>query len=161
MILLSPLRSTLIKSLPLLHHVSCETIQGEFLGLIKLMSLSTYKIHYLTLTESLQRGTLPKECPKYDTKQFDGVVPVMLELWGMQSTPSLPSLPGLLWLREVALDRVLYMGQIELNCVLMQNWIAQNRTVFDIETVPMLNWIFLISTVWLNWIAWNRNVFDN
>ena len=36
----------------------------------------------------------PNECPGYDTKQFDGEVPVMLELWGMQSTPLLPSLPG-------------------------------------------------------------------
>ena len=45
----------------------------------------------------------------------------MLELWGMQSTPSLPLLPGLLWLRVVALDRVLSRGQLELNCVLMLN----------------------------------------
>ena len=29
--------------------------------------------------------------------QSDGEVPVMLELWGMRSTPSLPSLPGPLW----------------------------------------------------------------
>ena len=42
----------------------------------------------------------------------------MLKLWEMWSTPSLPSLPGLLWLRVVAPDRVLSMGQIELNCVL-------------------------------------------
>ena len=34
----------------------------------------------------------PNECPEYDTKQSDGEVPVMLELWGMQSTLSLPSL---------------------------------------------------------------------
>ena len=47
----------------------------------------------------------------------------MLELWGMQSTPSLPSLPGPLWPRVEAPDRVLSMGQIELNCVLMLNWI--------------------------------------
>ena len=43
----------------------------------------------------------------------------------------------------------------------MQNWIVGNRTVFEIETVLMLNWIFGIRTVWLNWIAWNCNVFDN
>ena len=36
------------------------------------------------------------ECPGYD-KQYDGEVPVMLELWRMQSSPSLPSLPGPLW----------------------------------------------------------------
>ncbi len=36
----------------------------------------------------------------------------MLELWGMQCTPSL--LPGPLWPGVVALERVLSMGQIEL-----------------------------------------------
>ena len=36
----------------------------------------------------------------------------MFELWGMQNTPSLPSLQGLL--RMVALDMALSMGQIEL-----------------------------------------------
>ena len=35
----------------------------------------------------------------------------MLELWGMWSTPSLPSLPGPLRLRVLASDRVLSMGQ--------------------------------------------------
>ena len=48
----------------------------------------------------------------------------------MQSNPSLPSLPGLLWPRVVAPDRVLSMGQIKLNCVLMLNWIVWNKTVF-------------------------------
>ena len=60
-------------------------------------------------------------CPGYDTKQSDGKVQVMLELWGMQSNPSLPSLPGLLRPRVVAPDRVLSLGQIELNSVLMLN----------------------------------------
>ena len=50
--------------------------------------------------------------PGYDTKQSDG------EASGMQSTHSLPSLPGSLWIRVVAPNRVLFMGQIELNCVL-------------------------------------------
>ena len=48
---------------------------------------------------------LTKECPGYDTKQSDAEVPVMLELWGMQSTPSLPSLLGPLWPRVVAPDK--------------------------------------------------------
>ena len=39
----------------------------------------------------------------------------------MKSTPSLPSLPGLLWPGVVAPDIVLSMGQIELNRVLMLN----------------------------------------
>ena len=40
----------------------------------------------------------------------------MLELWKMQSTSSLPSLPGPLCPRVVAPDRVLSMGQMELKC---------------------------------------------
>ena len=69
----------------------------------------------------------------YDTKQTDGEGPVMLELWGMRSTPSLPSLPGPLWPGVVAPDRVLSMGQIELSCILMLNWIVRNRTVFTLK----------------------------
>ncbi len=48
-----------------------------------------------------ERGLLltisSNECPAYDTKQSDGEVPVMLELWGIRSISSLPSLPGPLW----------------------------------------------------------------
>ncbi len=47
----------------------------------------------------------------YDTKQYDGEVQIMLEFWGMRSTPSLPSLPGPLWPRVVAPDRLLSMGK--------------------------------------------------
>ena len=48
-----------------------------------------------SLTASLQKGKPPPhECPGYDTKQSDFETPVMLELWGMQSTPPLPSLLG-------------------------------------------------------------------
>ena len=46
----------------------------------------------------------------YDTKQSDGEVSVMLELWGMRSTPSLPLLPGPLWPGVVAPNRALSMG---------------------------------------------------
>ena len=51
---------------------------------------------------------LPKSW--YDTKQSDGEVPAVLELWGMRSTPSLPSLPGPLWPSVVAPDWALSMG---------------------------------------------------
>ena len=69
--------------------------------------------------------------------------PVTLELWGMRSTPSLPLFPGRLWLGVVAPDRVISMGQIELNCVLMLNRIAWNRTVlsFKLRTYAKLNWM--------------------
>ena len=45
----------------------------------------------------------------------------MLELMGMRSTPPLLSLSGPLWPGVVAPDRVLSMGQIELNSVIMLN----------------------------------------
>ena len=61
----------------------------------------------------------PNEGPEYDTKQSDGEVPVMLDVWG--SSPSLSSLPGSLWPRVIAPDRVLSMDQIELNYVLILN----------------------------------------
>ena len=74
-----------------------------------------------SLTKSLQRGKTPNRCHGYNTKQSDGEAVVMLELWGMRSTPLLPLLPGPLWPGVVAPGRVLSMGQIELNCVLMLN----------------------------------------
>ena len=45
------------------------------------------------------------ECLDYDTKQSDGETSVILELWGMLSTSSLPLLPGLLWSGIVAPDK--------------------------------------------------------
>ena len=55
----------------------------------------------------LCRGVRPPfyECQGYDTKQSDGEVPVMLELWGMQNTPLLLLLPGPLWHGVVAPDK--------------------------------------------------------
>ena len=84
--------------------------------------------------------TLPtNECPVYDTKQSDNEVPVMRELWGMQSIPSLLSLPGPLWPGVVVPDRVRSIGQIELNCVLMLNWIIRNRTILILKLFTELN----------------------
>ena len=74
-----------------------------------------------------------KEYPVYDTKKSDGDTSVKLELWEMQSTPLFPSLLGPLWPRMVVPDRVLSMSQIKLNCVLMLNRIAWNRTVLTIK----------------------------
>ena len=77
-----------------------------------MISVSFFVYFAISPTASLQRGkTSPhNECPRYDTKQSDGEVPAMLELWGMRSTPSLPSLPGPLWPGVVAPDRALSMG---------------------------------------------------
>ena len=49
------------------------------------------------------------DCPVYDSKYTNGEVPGMLELWRMQNTSLLPSLPGLLWPWVVAPDSVLFM----------------------------------------------------
>ena len=73
----------------------------------------------------------------FDTKQSDGEAPVMLELWGMKRTPSLPLLSA----RVVAPDKALSIDQIELgylNGVLindMLNWIVWNRTVWSFNCV--------------------------
>ena len=66
--------------------------------------------HFQTVS-LLRRKTPPYECPGYDIKQSDGEAPA-LEVWGMWSTLSLPLLPGPLWPKVVAPDRVLSMGQI-------------------------------------------------
>ena len=51
----------------------------------------------------------------------------------MCNTPLFPSLSGRLWFAVVEPDRVLPMGQIELNRVLMLKEFVRNRTVFGIE----------------------------
>ena len=61
------------------------------------------RIHWLHLCRGVRPP--PNVHPGYDTKQSDTEVPVMLELWGMQSTPLLPSLPGPLWPGVVAPDK--------------------------------------------------------
>ena len=59
----------------------------------------------------------PNECPGYDTKQFDVEAPVMLELWGMRSTPFLQSL-------------CLHFTVCKQKTVFLLNWIVWNETVF-------------------------------
>ena len=109
------------------------------------------RIHRLLLCRGV--NPLHNECPVNDAKQSDGEVPAMLELWGMWSTPLLPSLPGLLWPGVVAPDKGPIYGLnrtkwcleftvfIHLNCVYMLNWIVQNRTVLTLKlcTNPSVN----------------------
>ena len=71
------------------------------------------RIHWFHLCKVVIPST--NECLEYDTKQSDREVPVMLELWGMQSTLSLPLLLGPLSSGVVEPDRVLSIGQIEIN----------------------------------------------
>ena len=62
---------------------------------------------------SAEMSDLPNECPGYNIKQSDCKASAW-ELWRIWSTLSLPLLPGPLWSRMVAPDKVLSMGQIEL-----------------------------------------------
>ena len=67
----------------------------------------------------------PNECSGYDTKQSDDEVLVMVELWRMRSTPLMPLLQAPLGLRVVVPNRVLSIGQIELNCNYAKlNWLV-------------------------------------
>ena len=56
----------------------------------------------------------PNACPVCDTIRSDEETPVVLELSGMRSTYSLPSLSGPFWPGVVAHDRILSIGQVEL-----------------------------------------------
>ena len=73
------------------------------------------------------------ECPVYDKIHSNGEVPVMLDLWEMGSTLSLPLFRGPVRPRVATRNRVLSMGQIELICVFMLNWIAWNRTIITFK----------------------------
>ena len=114
------------------------------------------RIHWLLLC----RGVRPpptNECPDYDTKQSDGEVPVMLELWEMLSTPSLLLLPGPFWPGVEALDMVLLL-QAKKN----QTVYLCKTELFEIELFSHLTELFQYLTVCepktiiiLNWIIWN------
>ena len=74
----------------------------------KYLSIFTQFSHFITQSAGAVEYT-NNENPGYDTKQSDGDVPVMLELWGIWSTLSLLLLPGPLWPGIVAPDRALSM----------------------------------------------------
>ena len=79
------------------------------------------RIHRLPLCRGVRPP--PNECPGYDTKQSDGEVLAVLELWEMRSTPSLLLLPGPLWPGVVAPDKGPIYGLNRTNSILMLNWI--------------------------------------
>ena len=109
------------------------------------------RIHWLHLC----RGVKPhNENPRYVTKQSDGEVPIMLGLWGIRSTPSLPLLPGPLWPGVIAPDKGPIYGLNRTNGIIMLNWIVWNKNVFDNKPYLHLNCMLM-----LNWIIWNRTVF--
>ena len=120
--------ATLIKYIMSNHHWGNKTKKPKYF-LKPMCIIITIKINYWpsrlglqnTPIAFLQRGK-PLTTSVLDmTLKSGGEAPVMLEIWGMWGTSLLPSLLGPLWLGVVAPDRVLSMGQIELNCILMLN----------------------------------------
>ena len=88
-------------------------MQGEQKGLRMLVvfCIQYFPNYHVKYTNCISADPHPpNECPEYDTIQSNGEVQVMLGLWGTWSTHSLPLLPGPLWPRMVAPDRVLSMG---------------------------------------------------
>ena len=96
----------------------------------------------------------------------------MLQLWGTRKPLLLPSPPSPLGPRAVLLYRVLSMGQIKLNCVLMLKGIVWNRnrtvlhlTVCKPKTVTMHIWrcevleTYKLLSNWLNLALNDRKVF--
>ena len=92
-------------------------------------------VEYINCTSAEEYNPPPNMCSGYDIKHSDSEVLVMQEIWGIRSTPLLLSLPGPLWFIVVAPDRVLCMGQIKLNCILMLNWIIWNKIIFTFNSV--------------------------
>ena len=86
--------------------------------------------------------TPPPKKSLHDTKLSDGEAPVMLELWGMRRTYSLPLLPGPHWPGVVAPDRVLSIGQIELLIIL---------TVCKQITDVLIELLVLNGNAWKHW----------
>ena len=84
------------------HHFGILLCFLGFNGILFAQSAGT--VEY-TNCFSAQGEDSTNECPVYDTKQSDGEVPAILELWGMRSYPSLPSLPGPLWPGVVSPDK--------------------------------------------------------
>ena len=85
---------------------------------------------------------------------------ILLCVWGMWSTPSLPSVSGPLWIWVVVSDRVIFSSQIKLN------WIAWIGLFWHLNCILMLNWIGWNGTVlsfklhtYTNWSVWNGTVF--
>ena len=97
-------------------HYAMETILRMFCSVFFLLAYFllfffltpvSWAVEYTSYTSAEGYDSL--QSVSYDTKQSDAEAPVILELWGMQSILSLPTLPVV-----VAPDSVLSVGQIEL-----------------------------------------------
>ena len=134
LLFLFPLLSSSLISFLLFPFPLLSSSLPLFFNFLYAQSAGGCRIHRLLLCRGVRPP--PNECPGYDSKQSDGEVPAMIKLWGMWSTSLLPSFPGPLWLKVVALDKGPIYGLnrtkrwlaftvfIHLNCVFMLNWIV-------------------------------------
>ena len=135
--LVKPSLITLVKLMPpnnCYHIVYIRNCVGQFDLNVKRIAQSAGVEEYIDCITAAMWVRPPNKDLGYDTKS-DGEDQEMLEFWGMRSTPSLPSLLAPLWPWVVAPDRVLFMGQIDLNCVFMLNWIVWIKTLFTFNCV--------------------------
>ena len=86
------------------HSYFTTIVQHVLLILLACLVGWDFRIHRLHLCRGVRPP--PNEWPEYDTKQSDRFQ-WCWGFWGMQSTLLLLLLPGPLWLRMVAPDRVL------------------------------------------------------
>ena len=73
---------------------------------------------------SVEEQDPSNECPRHDSKQSD-VEPPATEVWGMESTLSLPSLPGFLWFEVIAPDSPICGWNITV-------WLIKHKQMTDI-----------------------------
>ena len=69
-----------------------------------------WAVEYTDCTSVEWGNTHPNKFPGFDTKQADGEVTAMMELWGMWRTLSLPWLQSPLWPGMVASEWALSIG---------------------------------------------------
>ena len=106
------------------HYVQLSFVFARVLSIFKILHWVFYPPIFLHFHYIRSTFIMLNECPGYDTKQSDGEVPAMLELWGNRSTPSLPSLPGPLWPAVVAPDKGPIYGLNRINSILTLKWIV-------------------------------------
>ena len=109
-----------------------------------------WRIHRLILCKGLRLPSSPNDCSGYNTKQFNSEV---LEYSFIVFAP---------WSILARSDWALWVKYVELNCVLMLNWIAWNWTVltFKLRTYAKLNCLKWNCFCILNWIVWNGTIFN-
>ena len=138
-------------ALPGIRHQSPRLLANT----LTIMPMSQYshspiscgcRIHRLHLCRGVRTDPPPNECHGYDTKQSGGEAPVILELWGMWSTLSLPLLPSPFWPRVVAPENV-FTNYRYLICM-SKHLVLNNQTkpiahINNPQPDSVINWILI------------------